>query len=154
MLLPRIHTTPSNRLHIRRLLHSCKCSPRSFREETDGRAFCYSHVSTSCYDHHGDNFATPPHYQGGTTDNAYLRLTDGLVNLPPITHNPSPQIIPKTRSTYPGPYHDTYSAGHRAIPRSNTDEPPISLVPMDNLIAHHPFPRDVQDEQVLRVFMP
>jgi len=127
-----------------------------------------SHAPTSRYDHHGESFAIPPRYAGGANDNPYpafreeissqpgyvLRHTDSLSNLPPVTYNASPPVIPKPRPTRPASYHDHYSAGHRAIPRSNTDEPPLSLVPMDNLIAHHPFPRDVQDEQVLRVFLP
>lgn len=119
-----------------------------------------SHAPISRYDHNGDSFAIQaPRYPGDTTDIAYPlgdvpRLTDGLGSLPPIIHNPSPPLISKTRPTRPTSYHGTFSSGFRAIPRSNTDEPPLSLVPMNNLIAHHPFPRDVQDEQVLRVFMP
>lgn len=129
-------------------------------------SFGYSHAPAPHYDHHGDSLAFPPRYVGGgTSDKVYPgfredtpprpgyvpRLTDSPSNLPPVTHNAGPPVITKT---LPSSYHDPYSAGYRAIPRSNTDEPPLSLVPMNNLIAHHPFPRDVQDEQVLRVFMP
>jgi len=113
-----------------------------------------SHTLTSRYDSHGDTFATPPRY----ADSAYptfredvsprpgyvSRSADGLGSLPPI----------QSRPTRPSSYPDPYSARHRPIPRSDTNSPPLSLVPMNNLIAHHPFPRDVQDEQVLRVFMP
>lgn len=111
-------------------------------------------------DHHGDTFAIPPRYTaGGTKDNVYPagyvpRFTDDLGGLPPVSHNSGPRIISKTRPTRPTSYHDPFSAEHRATPRSNNDQPSLSLVPINNLVAHHPFPRDVQDEQVLRVFMP
>lgn len=127
-----------------------------------------SHAPTSRYDHHADSFAIPPRYAGGKNDGAYLafredissrpgyvsRFTDSPSNLPPVTHTVGPPVITKARPTRPSSHNESYSTGHRAIPRANTDEPPLSLVPMNNLIAHHPFPRDVQDEQVLRVFMP
>lgn len=117
------------------------------------------------YDHHGDSFAIPPRYGGGKNDSAYstfredIPLRPGYVSRPtddlsPVTHNAGLPVTTKARLTCPSSYHDPNSSGHRAIPRSNTDEPPLSLVPMNNLIDHHPFPRDVQDEQVLRVFMP
>ena len=114
-----------------------------------------SHVPPSRYDHHG----IPPRYAGGMNDNTYSggyasRLIDGLDDLPFVMHNSGPQTTPRARSARPASYHDPHSAGHKAIPRSNTNEPPPSLVPMKSLIDHHPFPRDVQDEQVLRVFMP
>ena len=125
-----------------------------------------SHAPTSRHDH-ADSFAIPPRYTGGKNDGAYptfredissrpgyvSRFTDGPNNLPSVIHNAGPPVTAKARPTHPS-YHDSYSIGHKAIPRSNPDEPPLSLVPMNNLIAHHPFPRDVQDEQVLRVFMP
>ncbi|KAF9653971.1 hypothetical protein BDM02DRAFT_3107157 [Thelephora ganbajun] len=150
------HQTPSPDSH-----YPAQASPYS-------TASSVSHLPTSRQDHHGDNFAIPPRYAGDVNDNTYpafsedtssrpgytSRPTDGTSNLLPVTYNAGPQIITKARQTRPSSNHDPYSAGHRAIPRSNTDEPPLSLVPMNNLIAHHPFPRGVQDEQVLRVFMP
>lgn len=164
--LPRIHTSKPKHPHTRQLPRSRKyLQSFFFREERlMGVYFGCSHAPTSRYDHHGDTIAIPPRYTAGKNDNAYppfredvpsrpgyvQRHTDGLINLPPVTHNPSPPIIAKARPMH----HDPYSPGHRPIPRSNADEPPLSLVPMNNLIAHHPFPRDVQDEQVLRVFMP
>ena len=119
-----------------------------------------SHTPVLRYDHIGDSFPLPPRLVGGATDKglpafredmpsrpSYVpRLSDSLSSLPPA--------ITSTRPVRPSSYHDPYSAGHRAVSRSNTGEPPLSLVPMNNLIAHHPFPRDVQDEEVLRVFMP
>lgn len=120
-----------------------------------------SHAPTSRYDHHGDNFAIPPrHAMAGVNDSTYpvaymSRPTDVLADLPPVLNDFGPQIVSKTRQTRPSSYHDPYSAaGHRGTSRPDSEEPPLSLVPMNNLIAHHPFPRDVQDEQVLRVFMP
>ena len=137
-------------------------------EEADGLFPGYSHPPTLRYDHHGDGLAFPPRYPGGANDKGHPalredvpsrpgyvpRVTNGLSNLPPVAHNAGPPVIAKPRTTRPASYHDAYSAGHRTIPRPNAEEPPLSLVPMNNLIAHHPFPRDVQDEQVLRVFMP
>jgi len=111
------------------------------------------HTVTSGYDHHGDNFAISPHY----TDNAYPSIREDIPLRPSyVSRSPDgPGNLPsvQARQTRPLSYPDSHSPRHRTIPRSNTDDPPLSLVPMDNLIAHHPFPRDVQDEQVLRVFM-
>lgn len=121
-----LHHTPSPDSH-----YPAQSSPYSAASSV------FSHVQTTRYDHQG-----------------YLpRFSDGLGDLPPVTHNSEPQTA-RARPTRPVSYHDPYSAGHRAIPRSNSNEPPPSLVPMNNLIAHHPFHRDAQDEQVLRVFMP
>jgi len=119
---------------------------------------CRSHT-TSRYDHRGDTFAIPPRYPSGTNDNAFPTFRENTPSLPGYVSRPDglgnlPPIVAQARPTRPSSYHDPHSARYRVTPRSNTDEPPLSLVPMDNLIAHHPFPRDVQDEQVLRVFMP
>ena len=122
-----------------------------------------SDAPTPRHSHHGDTSAFLPHYGGDTTDNAYPpfredslsrpdyvpRPADDSGNLPPVTRNAA-----NARLMRPASYHDPYPVGRRAIPRSNSGEPPLSLVPMDNLIAHHPFPRDVQDEHALQVFMP
>jgi len=127
-----------------------------------------SHAPTSRHDHHGDSFAIPPRYAGVKNDNVYpafrddtsprpgyvLRPADELNNLPLVTHNVKSPAVIKGRPTRPASYHDPHPSRQRVIPRSNTEEPPLSLVPMDNLIAHHPFPRDVQDEEVLRALMP
>ncbi|KAF9793209.1 hypothetical protein BJ322DRAFT_1016786 [Thelephora terrestris] len=139
-----LHNTPSPDLPNQPSPHSSASS-------------VFSHAPTSQYDHLGDRFSNPPRYIGtiediGSHPIGYLpRLADGLGKLPSVTHNPGARIVSRTR---PAPYHDPHSTGHRAIPRANANEPPPSLVPMDNLIAHHPFPRDFQDEQVLRVFVP
>ena len=123
-----------------------------------------SDAPTPRHDHNRDTSAFLLRYGDSTTNNTYLpfrgdslsrpdyvpRPTDDLGNLQPVTRNAA-----NVRPMRPASYHDPYPVGRRAIPGSNSGERPLPLVPMDNpLVAHHPFPRDIQDEHVLRVFIP
>lgn len=138
-----LHHTPSPDSH-----HSAQTSPYP----TTPSVF----TPPSRFDHHVQNFSIPPRYPGGMNDQAgYVPgLRDGFGNLPSLNYNSGPQVVSRTRHTRPAPHHDSFPPGHGPIPRSSNEEPPISLVPMSNLIAPHPFPRNVQDEQALRAFVP